>query len=100
MIKPIYLWLATGAGLLFLLALGAGGGFNPDQEPRLPLLAMLLMAEFGAIANGLAAFFALRAWLQDRKRGDLLMTGVAAVVVALALLLSGVVIWQGFIASA
>ena len=98
--KPVYLWLATGAGLVFLLVLAAGGAFRPDEQPRLPLLGMLLMAEFGAIANALAAFFALRAWARDRRATGLLMTGAAAAVVAVALLFSGVLIWQGFIASA
>lgn len=98
--KPVYLWLATGAGLVILLALAAGGAFRPQEQPQMPLLAMLLMAEFGAIANALAAFFALRAWAQDRGRNGLLMTGAAAAVVAVALLLSGVMMWQGFIAEA
>ena len=95
--RPLYIWLATGTGLLILLALVAGGAFRPDAEQRMPLLAMLLMAEFGGIVTAAAAFFGLRQWVRKKAGIGLLLSGIASLVLAGGLLFTGVVIWQGFI---
>lgn len=90
-----FAWLALGAALLLAIVVARFGVYADPQERTLPLLMLLLMAEFGAL---LAAAGAVVGFLHLRRSGftgAALLATVACAVAALALLLMGVQMWPG-----
>lgn len=90
-----FAWLALGAALLLAVVVARFGVYADGQEPALPLLMLLLMAEFGAL---LAAAGAVAGFLHLRRSGfdwAALLATVGCAVAALALLLMGLRLWPG-----
>lgn len=85
-------WLALGAGLLIALLLLMAMQAPADQAP-LPLLAQMLLAEFGFVLNAIGIWIGLRR-LQGGG-GDLstLLALAGCLVMAAVLGLLGVSLW-------
>ena len=95
MTKEGFPWLALGIGLVLAAALLRSGAADPGGGYGLPLLTLLLMAEFGFLVTAVGAFLGLRTL---QRRGLSLGYGLAALgcaVLALAFLLLGLSLWPG-----
>ncbi len=92
--------LASGMGLLLAIGLRAGGAGGPDGEYALPLLTMLLLAEFGLFVCAAGAGFAIRDYRRAPASKAPLLAGVACAALALYFALTGLTVWQTSIAGA
>ena len=79
--------LALGVALSLALLFGAQAG--ADGNPRLPLLTLLLISEFGAISSAIATVLAAQQLLQAQ-------TGRAAAIAAGCASFTGFFLWQLF----
>lgn len=92
--KEHFPWLAVVIGLIMLTGLTLSGAFTTPTETALPLLTMLFMAELGGLVSAGGAFFAIRDWLGQREKMANLAAGILCVLLAIALLFSGLTLWQ------
>jgi hypothetical protein len=72
--------LAVSAPLLALLVFGAQA--VSDGSTRLPLLTLLAISEFGAIANAVAVWLSIAALIRGQFEPRRAVTGIAAFVFA------------------
>ncbi len=93
--KISYPWLALGLGLLLSLALlrfaeADSGG------PRLPLLASLLMSEFGLLVTAIAALIGIRdLFRQGPGQPVLVLLVLGNLLLATFFLRTGILLWPG-----
>ena len=71
-----FIALALSVPLLALLFFGAESG--PDGSTRLPLLTLLAVSEFGAIANAIAAWLSIAALIKGQFEPRRAAAAVAA----------------------
>ena len=92
-------WLAAGIGLMLTLVLlrATGEGLT---EPRLPLLMLLFISEFGFLVTVIGAGLGGRAWLTQRSQWSMLLVGSACGAMALVFLYLGLSLWGGFVTAA
>ena len=75
-----FIALALSLPLLALLLFGAQAG--PDGSTRLPLLTLLAVSEFGAIANAIAASLSVATLLKGQFEPRRAAAAIAAIIVA------------------
>lgn len=88
-------WLALGIGLVLAAVLIRSGAADPDGGYGLPLLTLLLMAEFGFLVTAIGAFLGLRSL---QRHGLALAPGLVALgcaALALGFLILGLSLWPG-----
>ena len=93
--KVQFSWLAFGLAVLIALAVARFGAFADPQERRLPLLLLLLMAEFGGI---IAIAGAIAGALRIRRFGlewSVLLAVAGCAALAIGLVLMGFALWPG-----
>lgn len=86
-------WVAIVIGFATVAGLFASGALS-GGESRIPLLMLLFMSEFGGLVAAAGAYMAATQWLAHRERMPMLLAALTAAILAAALLLSGVMIWQ------
>ena len=91
--KRPYPWLALGLGLLLGLILFRFGALNPEDEHSLPLLTLLLVAEFGFLVTAVAAGIGVRDLIRQGAQlaGITLLCGNLAL--AAGFLWVGIALW-------
>ncbi|WP_200385935.1 hypothetical protein [Thiocapsa imhoffii] len=90
-------WVAAGLGLILAFILIVGGATGPSDGPRLPLLTLLFISEFGFLVTAGGVFWAFRTRNRaDREKGRLI-AAVACVALALGFLLVGISLWTGMV---
>ena len=93
--KLSFPWLALGLGLLVALLLSATGALGPEEGRRLPLLTLLIVAEFGFFVTAIGAFVAVRTLLREGLNIALGAVAVGCLGLAAAFLWLGVRLWPG-----
>ncbi|GMQ87410.1 MAG: hypothetical protein BMS9Abin08_0613 [Gammaproteobacteria bacterium] len=93
--KFSYPWLALGLGLIIAVILVVSGAVDPASKPALPLLTLLIMAEFGFFVTAIGAFQAIRAGLAQGFGFALLTVIVGCSLLAVGLLWLGLSLWPG-----
>ena len=93
--KLSFPWLALGLGLTIAMILVASGAVDPASEPVLPLLTLLVMAEFGFFVTAIGAGQAIRTGLAQGF-GIALFTLIAGCsLLAAGFLWLGLSLWPG-----
>lgn len=87
-------WIAVALGSVMLAILTLSGNYTTPGGRALPLLAMLFMAELGGLICAGGAFIAFRSRRARRGGSATLLAGVLCTALALALLYSGITLWQ------
>lgn len=93
--KLQFSWLAFGLALLVAVVVARFGAFADPQERRLPLLLLLLMAEFGGL---IAIAGAIAGALRIRRSGfewSVLLAVAGCAALAIGLVLMGFALWPG-----
>lgn len=93
--KPPYPALALGLGLLFGLILFRFGALNPEAEHSLPLLTLLLVAEFGFLVTCVAAGIGVRDLIRRGARLATIVLLCGNLLLAAGFLRVGLALWPG-----
>jgi len=100
MSKLPFPWIALGVGLLIALGLLLGGASAPSAEGGLPLLPLLLGAEFGFLLTGAGAVVAVRRMRREGVfAGVPLLLAVACAALSVGFLWLGLALWPGMSAA-
>jgi hypothetical protein len=93
--KLSFPWLALGLGLTIAVILVASGAVDPASEPALPLLTLLVMAEFAFFVTAIGAVQGIRMGLAQGF-GFILYTVIAGCsLLAVGFLWLGLSLWPG-----
>lgn len=93
--KRRYPWLALGLGLLLGLIIFRFGALNPEGQRSLPLLTLLLMAEFGFLVTGVAAGIGVRDLIRQGAQLATIILLSGNLALAAGFLWVGVALWPG-----
>lgn len=93
--KRPYPWLALGLGLSLGLILFRFGALNPEGENSLPLLTLLLVAEFGFLVTCVAAGIGVRDLIRQGARLATIIVLCGNLVLAVGFLRVGLALWPG-----
>ena len=88
-------WLALGLALLVGGGLFTAGAFAPDAAYRLPLLTMLVLAEFGFFVSAIGAGLGIKSLRDQGMNASLLGVSIADALFALLFLYLGIRMWPG-----
>ena len=81
--------------MLIALLLLVTGALGPEEGRRLPLLTLLIVAEFGFFLTAAGAFMAVRAQLHAAFSGALAMVALGCALLAVLFVWLGVRLWPG-----
>lgn len=93
--KPPFPWLALGTGLLIFIVLVQSGAIDPDAEPALPLLTLLILVEFGFLVTAIGAGVGLRTLFRQGFSVATLGVVLGCSALAVGFLWLGVMLWPG-----
>ncbi len=88
-------WLALGLGLLIALVLIFGGAIGSETERRLPLLMLLMIAEFGFFLNLIGAWLAVRQMIRQGVGQGVMLSASGCTVLAIGFAWLGLQLWPG-----
>lgn len=88
-------WLALGVGTAMALIVARFGVLAAPETRPLPLLLLLLMAEFGALLALAGSISAIRALTRHGFAPAPLLVALACAALAIALALLGLALWPG-----
>ena len=88
-------WLALGLGLLIALVLIFSGAIGSETERRLPLLFLLMIAEFGFFLNLIGAWLAVRQVVQQGVSQGAILSASGCTVLAIGFAWLGLQLWPG-----
>ena len=90
-----FTWLALGLGLVLATVLLQAGATRPDGDTTLPLLTMLIVAEFGFFLCAIGAGLGIRNLLKRKFSYSLLAAVLGCGVLAAGFLWLGLALWPG-----
>jgi hypothetical protein len=93
--KQVFPWIALSLGLLLMVALLGSGALRPPDEHGLPLLTMLIVAEFGFFLTAIGAWIGSSVLSKQGIRISLLITTLACGLLAVGFLFLGLRLWPG-----
>ena len=88
--SKVFPFIALGLGLLLAMTLIVGGALG--GQLMLPLLAALLMSEFGFILNLAGLYFAYKNYVEE-KAPVMLLTLLGSILLAVFFLWLGIELW-------
>lgn len=86
-------WLALGLGLLVAFGLIGAGALGPAEVYRLPVLTLLIVAEFGFFLTAIGAGVGINRLLAHGMQPVLLLSVLGCGVLACGFLWLGMQIW-------
>jgi hypothetical protein len=95
MTKEGFPWLALGIGLVLAAVLIRSGAADPADGYGLPLLTLLLMAEFGFLVTAVGAFLGVRTMQRRGRSPAHLLATLGCAALALGFLMLGFSLWPG-----
>lgn len=93
--KLPFTWVALGAGLLIALLLLKSGALATEAGRTLPLLTLLIGAEFGFFVTAIGAGLAARTLVSQGFQAVLLIVLLACVALAGGFVWLGLRLWPG-----
>ena len=93
--RQAFPWIALSLGLRVMVTLLGAGALRPADEYGMPLLTMLIVAEFGFFLTAIGAALGINVLLKEGVRLSLLITSVACVLLAMGFLILGLRMWPG-----
>jgi di/tricarboxylate transporter len=94
--KDRFPWLALGMGLLIAILLLLAGALDTDQGPRLPLLTMLILSEFGVVVTAVGAYAGSRRLVQRGLDRPTLLAVIGCLMLSAGLATLGFRLWPGW----
>jgi hypothetical protein len=88
-------WLALGLGLVIAMVLVSAGAVGPESGRSLPLLTLLMVAEFGFFLNAIGAGLAIRQMLQHGLNAGVILSASGCAVLAAGFAWVGLQLWPG-----
>ena len=88
-------WLALGLGLVIAMVLISAGATGPEAGRSLPLLTLLMIAEFGFFLNAIGAGLAIRQLMQQGLNPGVILSAVGCAVLAAGFAWLGLQLWPG-----
>ncbi len=88
-------WLALGLGLVIAMVLVFAGAAGPEEGHSLPLLTLLIVAEFGFFLNAIGAGLAIRQLMQQGLNPGVILSASGCVVLAAGFAWLGLQLWPG-----
>lgn len=88
-------WLALGLGLVIAMVLISAGALGPEAGRGLPLLTLLMAAEFGFFLNAIGAGLAVRQMLQQGLNAGVILSASGCAVLAVGFAWLGLQLWPG-----
>lgn len=88
-------WLALGLGLVIAMVLVSAGAVGPEAGRSLPLLTLLMIAEFGFFLNAIGAGLALRQLMQQGLNPGVILSAFGCAVLAAGFAWVGLQLWPG-----
>mgnify|MGYP001821113288 FL=1 len=94
--KDRFPWLALGMGLLIAVLLLLAGALDTGQAPRLPLLTMLILSEFGVIVTAIGVYAGSRRLVQRGVDRPTLLAVIGCLMLSTGLATLGFRLWPGW----
>jgi hypothetical protein len=88
-------WLALGLGLVIAMVLISAGAVGPAAGRSLPLLTLLMAAEFGFFLNAIGAGLAIRQLIQQGLNPGVILSASGCVALAAGFAWLGLQLWPG-----
>ena len=88
-------WLALGLGLVIAMVLISAGAVGPAAGRSLPLLTLLMVAEFGFFLNAIGAGLAIRQLIQQGLNPGVILSASGCVALAAGFAWLGLQLWPG-----
>ena len=88
-------WLALGLGLLIATVLIFSGALGAEAERSLPLLMLLMIAEFGFFLNLIGAWLAVRQLTRSGLNAGDILSASGCTVLAIGFAWLGLRLWPG-----
>ena len=86
-------FIATALGLILLALLMKTAPETIDGPPKLPLLTMLIVSEFGFFVTAIGAFTAIKTQLAKGHNKYLLTSTICCILLSIKFLLTGISYW-------
>jgi len=93
--KLSFPWLALGLGLTLAVILVVSGAVDPASKPALPLLTLLIMAEFGFFVTAFGAGHAIRMGITQGFGFALFALIAGCSLLSIGFLWLGISLWPG-----